>query len=87
MKILEYMGLAKPLVAPRQPNIEEIVREGVEAELSTPGDEADLARALARVVADPQLRRTMGENALQAIYDRGFLWTRNAEQVVKMAGE
>jgi glycosyltransferase involved in cell wall biosynthesis len=85
MKILEYMGLSKPLVAPRQPNIEEIVRDGVEAELFTPGDEADLARALARVAADPQLRRTMGENALQAIYDRGFLWTRNAEQVVKMA--
>ncbi len=87
MKILEYMGLAKPLVAPRQENIQELVREGVEAELFIPGDEADLARALAKVVDDPELRRKMGENALQAIYDRGFLWSRNAERVVKLVTE
>jgi len=87
MKILEYMGLAKPVVAPRQENILELVREGVEAELFSPRDETELAQALARIVADPELRRTLGENALRAIYERGFLWTSNAGRVVEIVGQ
>jgi glycosyltransferase involved in cell wall biosynthesis len=85
MKILEYMSLGKPLVAPRQENIEELVRAGREAELFQPNDHADLSNALRRMVHDPAMRLHMGRNAQEAIETRGFLWTNNAKRVIDLA--
>lgn len=85
MKILEYMGLGKPLIAPRQENIEELVRGGFDAELFTPNDRGDLARALTKLAQDPQARCYMGENARRSIDSRGFLWTTNAQRVIDLA--
>jgi len=85
MKILEYFGLGKPLVGPRQENIQELVREGVDALLYPPGDEAALIAALRSLALDPQKRLAMSRNAAAAIEERGYLWTRNAERVVALA--
>jgi glycosyltransferase involved in cell wall biosynthesis len=85
MKILEYMSLGKPLVAPRQENIEELVRAGREAELFEPNDHIDLSNALRRMVHDPAMRLYMGRNAQEAIETRGFLWMNNAKRVIDLA--
>jgi len=85
MKILEYMSLGKPVVAPKQENIEELVREGCEAELFRPKDQVDLIRALTRLAQDPVARALIGENAKNSILRRGFLWTNNAQQVIELA--
>ncbi|MBV8730703.1 MAG: glycosyltransferase family 4 protein [Acidobacteriia bacterium] len=82
MKILEYMALGKPIVAPRQKNIQEILRDGVEARFFTPRDTASLADALRAVAQDAAMARWMGERARAAISERGYLWTRNAERVL-----
>jgi glycosyltransferase involved in cell wall biosynthesis len=87
MKILEYMALAKPIVAPRQENIQEILREGAEARFFTPQDTQSLAEALRSVASDPQAARRMGERARAAITGRGYLWMANAERVVESVGE
>jgi glycosyltransferase involved in cell wall biosynthesis len=84
MKIIEYMGLGKPVVAPRQENIEELLREGAEALFFAPGDRAALANALATLVANAAQRQQMGAAALAAIHERGYLWTRNAERVIDL---
>jgi glycosyltransferase involved in cell wall biosynthesis len=82
MKILEYMAMGKPIVAPRQENIEEVIDDGRQGFFFTPGDVASMASALERLFADPDLAAAMGRRSLETITARGFLWTRNAERVV-----
>ena len=84
MKILEYMAMAKPIVAPRQENICELLEDGKDALLFEPGDPKSLGTALRKITGDRQLRKEMGKNAARAILEREYLWTRNAEMVVEM---
>lgn len=58
--VLEPMTLGRAVVATRVGGIPEMCRDGVEGLLVEPGDAAALARALARLVADPDLRDAMG---------------------------
>lgn len=85
MKIIEYMALGKPIVAPRQDNITELMGEGVQGLLFEPGQIDDLARCLAQLIARPELRRDMGAAAYQTIEKSRLLWTHNASAVVEMA--
>jgi glycosyltransferase involved in cell wall biosynthesis len=87
MKILEYMGMGKAIVAPRQENIEELVHDGQEAILFTPGDSQSLASALCRALSDPPATREMGRRALESIEKREYLWTANAGKVLRMVQE
>jgi glycosyltransferase involved in cell wall biosynthesis len=80
MKLLEYMAMSRPVVAPRLPNIEDFIENGVDGVLFTPGRHDDLARALRTLLDDPAARRQMGARARQKIEcDRN--WRRNAELV------
>jgi glycosyltransferase involved in cell wall biosynthesis len=87
MKILEYMALSKPVVAPRQGNIQELLREGEEAVFFPAGDSEALGRALSELVSDPPRVKRLGERARSAIDERGFLWVRNAERVTELVGK
>jgi glycosyltransferase involved in cell wall biosynthesis len=84
MKIVEYMGLAKAIVAPRQENIEELLADGEDALLFQPGDSAGFARALGRLISDRGLRHKLGQQAFETLQRRGLLWTHNAERVVEI---
>ena len=86
MKILEYMALGKPVVAPRQENIQELLREGEEAQFFSAGEVNSLADALKVLVNDPAKARRMGRLAREAITSRGYLWSANAKRAVEMAG-
>ena len=87
MKILEYMGMGKAIVAPRQENIEELVRDGQEAILFQRGDPQSMAEALCRLLSNPEETRAMGRRAREAIEEREYLWTANARRVVEMVRE
>jgi len=84
MKIIEYMGQAKAIVAPKQENIEELLDDGRNAVLFLPGDTGGLSRALTALVNDADLRFKLGKAALQAIHERGLLWESNAQRVAGM---
>ncbi len=86
MKILEYMALGKPIVAPAQENIQELLTEE-EAQFFAPSDTASLASALRVVAHDHQGTSRMGMAAQAAIHSRGFLWTVNAQRVVDLVTE
>jgi glycosyltransferase involved in cell wall biosynthesis len=86
MKVIEYMAMSKPIVAPRQDNITELLAEDREALTFAPGDVDGMAAALARLVASAEDRARLGAAARQAIDDRGLLWSRNAARVVELAG-
>jgi uncharacterized protein (TIGR03437 family) len=84
MKILEYMGLGKAIIAPQQENIQELLCTGEQAVLFDPGNSEALGVALASLIEDAEKRQRLGRKALERIYQRGLLWTRNAEAVVRM---
>jgi glycosyltransferase involved in cell wall biosynthesis len=85
MKILEYMGMGKPMVAPGQENIAELIDDGSQGYLFEPGDVDSMAAALCRMASDPQGVRDMGRRALETITERGYLWTNNAQRVIDLA--
>jgi glycosyltransferase involved in cell wall biosynthesis len=82
MKILEYMGMGKAVVAPRQENITELLREPDEAEYFRPGDPEEFARALGAVMRQDERRAALGRNARAAVDARGYKWSANAERVL-----
>lgn len=61
---IEAMAHGKPVVALSVGGALEIIRDGVDGVLVSPDDSAALADALARLVENDALRRSMGENAL-----------------------
>jgi glycosyltransferase involved in cell wall biosynthesis len=85
MKVFEYLAMGKPVVACRQPNLEEILTEGENALLFGPGDPKDLERAVREILNDEPRRKRMGKKARQTIFDRGYLWKRNAQRAVDLA--
>ena len=68
--LLEAMALSKPLVASRGGAAPEIVAEGTTGFLFTPGDAADLARQLERLMGDAALRESMGRAGFERLRDQ-----------------
>jgi glycosyltransferase involved in cell wall biosynthesis len=87
MKIIEYLALAKPIVAPRQENIEELIEDGRQGLLFTPQGSAELGDALQRLVLDPQCASRLGRAGLELIHERGLLWKCNAQRVIDLVAE
>ena len=59
--LMEAMAARLPVVATRIAGIPELVEEGTAGLLAPPGDTLALARAMSDLLADPDLRRRMGE--------------------------
>ena len=85
LKIFEYMAAGRAIVAPDQPNIREILRDGETAVLFDPAEPGAMARAIARLAADPALRQRLGEAARAEIARRDYTWRGNAARVVAWA--
>jgi glycosyltransferase involved in cell wall biosynthesis len=81
MKVLEYMAMARAVVAPRMPNIEDFLKDGIEGMLFQPGDSDDLAAVLTRLAKDSDLRERLGAAARIRI-ERDRNWRHNAELVI-----
>ena len=84
MKLLEYMAMGKPVVAPRMPNIQDFIADGVDGLLFSPGDSTDLARVLRTLANDPALMTEYGRNARSKI-ERERNWVSIARQVLSHA--
>jgi glycosyltransferase involved in cell wall biosynthesis len=61
---IEAMAAGRALVASRTGGLLDIVDDGETGLFSEPGDPADLARALQRLIDEPELRDRMGRSAL-----------------------
>ncbi len=73
MALLEAMACGLPVVATRVGGTVELVKEGVNGHLVPPGSPKALAEALARLIGDPALRRTMGQRNAQLIR-QSYTW-------------
>lgn len=69
MKIAEYMACRRPIVASRIPMVEEVLTDGAEGLLFTPGDASDLSQKLASLLGDRTLATRLGEAAYRKARD------------------
>lgn len=81
MKLLEYMAMERATVAPRSPNIEDLIDDGVDGLLFEPDKEEALVAVLRGLAADESLRLRLGRQARLKV-TRFRNWKRNAEIVV-----
>jgi glycosyltransferase involved in cell wall biosynthesis len=67
--IIEAMALQVPVVASDVGGIPEIITDGRDGLLAAPGDPADLARALARLLDDPAQRNAIAQAGRRRVED------------------
>ena len=83
MKILEYMAMERAVVAPRLPNIEDVVEDGHDAVLFDRASVDSLREVLTRLVGDPEARLRLGRNARQTI-EMKRTWIGNARTILQL---
>jgi glycosyltransferase involved in cell wall biosynthesis len=86
LKLFEYLALGKPVVAPRQPNIEEILTDDENALLFDPSVPQALEQALTRLCTEPGLRERIAMSAAATIERLDLTWLGNAKRVTELAG-
>ena len=82
MKLLEYMVQAKVCVAPRMPNIEELIDEGITGVLFEKLNSKDLEKTLVSLAGDENFRNKVGEQARRFVLVHRT-WTVNARTVIE----
>ena len=87
LKLFEYLALGRAIVAPDQPNIREVLDDGVNALLFDGNDPDGLTDAIDRLTGDDLLRERLARGARASIAERGLTWSRNAERVVALFDE
>lgn len=87
--LAEAMACSLPVVATRLPSIQELISDG-ETGLLVPADDAPaLAQALERLIADPPLRRRLGNRGRQWVtqyFDARFWERQTAERLARTLG-
>ena len=83
MKLVEYMAMERPVVAPRLDNICDLVSDGCDGLLFTPENADDLTRVLRRLAGDAGLRSTLGSTARRTVLAVRN-WRSNADRVVAL---
>jgi glycosyltransferase involved in cell wall biosynthesis len=78
--LMEAMSMEIPCIAPWVNGIPEIITHETDGLLVPPGDAEALARALARLMDDAELRRTLGQSARRKILEK-FDLRRNTEHL------
>jgi len=70
MGILEAMSAGLPIVSTRVGGIPDVIEDGVDGLLITPGDITALAEAIKRLLRDPSLRSSMGNAGRRKVEER-----------------
>ncbi len=84
LKIFEYLALAKPIVAPRMANIEEILTDEDTALLFAPKGDPSFRTCVDRLVKDAPLRTHLGEAGRRLIDQRTLTWDGNAARLTAL---
>jgi glycosyltransferase involved in cell wall biosynthesis len=81
MKLLEYMAMGRPVVAPALDNIRDLVTDGVDGLLFSAGNARSLESSLARLASDASLRSALGAHARSSVHELRN-WNRIAETII-----
>ena len=78
MKLFEYLGMAKAVIAPSVGPVVEVLRDGETGLLIEPGNGSQMAEQILRLANDAQLRQRLGENGRTYVLAH-HTWRTNAE--------
>jgi glycosyltransferase involved in cell wall biosynthesis len=84
LKLMEYLVLAKAVVAPREPNLLEVLTDGQNALLFDDKTAGSFEAALTRLCADTALRARLAQGAYDTIERLDLTWLGNARRVVAL---
>ena len=84
MKIFEYLGMGKCIVAPEQPNIREILRDRHTAFLFQAENKSSLRATLLDVLANPEQRASIARRGYESIAARNLTWKENAKRTLEI---
>lgn len=85
LKLMEYLVLGKAIVAPREPNLEEVLTDDLNACLFDSAAPGGFEQALTRLCADVPLRERLAHGARDTITRLDLTWAGNARRVVVLA--
>lgn len=83
LKMLEYMYMAKAIIAPDTANIRELLQHNVNALLFDPADANSFTQCLNQLCDQPELVAELGNNAKQSILQHKLTWANNAGRIVQ----
>jgi glycosyltransferase involved in cell wall biosynthesis len=81
-KLFEYLAAGVPVVASDFPELRRVVRGEEVGATCDPDDPADIARAIAEVIRDPEWHRALSANARRAA--ERFTWERERPKLLKI---
>lgn len=84
LKLFEYLAAGSLIIAPRSPNICEIV-DDASALLFTPDSSEDFSKKLFYAIENFEQLAPLREKARESIQEKNFTWQANAERVVALA--
>jgi glycosyltransferase involved in cell wall biosynthesis len=73
LKIIEYMGVGRPIVAANLPVVRELLRDGIEGLLFEPDCPESLAQQIVRLLTDRELAEALASAAARRAH-RSFRW-------------
>jgi glycosyltransferase involved in cell wall biosynthesis len=80
LKLFTYLAAGRPILAPRLPDIEEVLTDGQTARLVSPRSVNDAAAALVALLSDAALQDHLSRSARSAAAD--YTWAERARRLV-----
>lgn len=84
LKMFEYMAVGSLIIAPRTPNIEEILSDDT-AVFFEKGNQTSFKSALNEAIENYTHYKNKREAVKQSVIDKGFVWHENSKRVVSIA--
>lgn len=85
MKLFQYLAAGRPILAPRTPDLVELLRDGENARLVPPGDVEAASEALAALLDDPALSARLAEGARSS--SQNLTWDARARKILRFLEE
>jgi glycosyltransferase involved in cell wall biosynthesis len=84
LKLMEYLVMAKAVIAPRTPNLCEVLSDGDNALLFDAAESGAFEQALSRLCADAELRSRLAVGARMSIDRLELTWDGNARKALAL---
>ncbi len=86
MKLFEYMAMGKAVLVPDQPNLHEVITEGVNGLFIPKDDPNGFVKTVTALAVNSELRAKVSRGASDTIQNDKYFWTENARRVLQSVG-
>ena len=80
VKIFEYGGMKKPIIAPREPSVEDVMTDKIDGLLVS--NEHELQKAIQNLSENENLRNQLAQNFYQKVKEH-YTWDKVAQQILE----